>query len=340
MGLSIFELGHPTGDGGRIQPDNFEPPDGDWALCLGSDKPGVIVKCDTLDFIEWEQNADFDVTRVFRFRTRVRGPATYPALARVGASTATYGFNITIPGQAPVSITYVADVNGLPIAGQTGATANITAFDGTLVTIDGLTDMSVESIGRQVEVTGAASGGNNGKFTIREFVDEFSVKYENTSGVAPDGNNGAIGWTEKRREDDAPTIERGLVAAVNASSVEATAKSQGDGNLTITPDDLDFDILVDVGLPNATFMKIATAPRWQAIMSIDGTARSTIEIDPRTTRDLIDLGTQVVYLTPGNHDLRFALVFNSLAAAVPSGGPFEVELPGYYVDALVFDEVT
>lgn len=340
MALSIFELGHPTGDGGRIQPDNFEPPDGDWALCLGSDEPGVIVKCNTLDLIEWEQSADFDVTKVFRFRARVRGPATYPALARVGASSDTYGFDITIPNQAPVSIAYVADLTGLAIVGQTGVVASIDVFDGTLVTISGLTNMSPDSVGRQLKVTGAATGANDGKFIIREFIDDTSVKYENVLAVAPDGNNGSIGWSEKRRDDDIATIARGLVAAVNASSVEATAKAQGNGSLSIAPDDLDFDILVDAGLPNPTFMSIATAPRWQAIMSIDGVARSTIEIDPRVTRDLVDLGTQVIFLAPGNHDLRFTLAFNSLSATIPSGGPFEVELPGYYIDALVFDEVT
>ena len=340
MTLSVFEIGHANGNAGRVQPNSFVPPDGDWVLALGHESPNRFVKVNTLDQISWSQDADFDVTKVFRFRALVRGPSNYPAYARVGASSDTYGFDITLPGQSPVSITYIADLNGLAIAGQTGTVASIDAFDGTLVTISGLTGMGADSVGRNLDVGGAATGANDGKFVIRELIGPTSVKYENTSAVAPDGNNGSITWTERRRDDDITTIARGLIAAVNADPIAATGKHMANGALLIKPDDLDTDIVVDAGLPNSTFMKIATAARWQLILSVDGTTITTIEIEPRVTRNLFDQGTHVLFVGAPTHEIRFTLAFNSLSAQVPSGGPFEVELPGVFVDALVFDEVT
>jgi hypothetical protein len=342
MALSVFERGHATGNAGRIQPAGVVPPDGDWVLCLGHDAAGEFVRINVGDGIKWKQEADFDITKVLRFRARIKGPSNYSAFVRVVATTDTYGFDVTLPGQSPVSISYQADTNGLPVAGQTGSVASIDSFSPTtsLATVSGLTGMSEDSVGRQLEISGAASGGNNGKFVIHEYVSDTSVKVSNASAVAPDGNNGSISWTERRRDDDATTIARALVAVVNDDDVEATAKHLVDGVLQVSPDDLDADIVIDSGLPNTTYIQIATAPRWQAIFSIDGTSHATLDIDPRRTRELYDMATQVIYLTPGDHVLRFELSFDSQSVDVPSGGPFEVELPSYHVDALVFDEAT
>lgn len=86
---------------------------------------------------------------------------------------------------------------GQAVAGQTGATASITAAGGGLITITGLTGMTANSVGRFLTVTGAATGANNGTFLITNFISATSVQYANASGVAPDGNNGAISWTER-----------------------------------------------------------------------------------------------------------------------------------------------
>lgn len=86
---------------------------------------------------------------------------------------------------------------GTPISGQTGATASITTFAAGIVTITGLTGMTTQSVGRFITISGAATGSNNGTFLITEFVSATSVRYANASGVAPDGNNGAISWTER-----------------------------------------------------------------------------------------------------------------------------------------------
>lgn len=94
---------------------------------------------------------------------------------------------------------------GLPVTGQTGAAASLTAVAAGIVTVTGLTGMTTESPGKFLEVSGCATPANNGTFLITEFVSATSVKIANASGVAPDGNNGSITWTERNPyslEDD------------------------------------------------------------------------------------------------------------------------------------------
>lgn len=94
---------------------------------------------------------------------------------------------------------------GAPIAGQTGATATISAFSGGVSTITGLTGMTAQSVGRFLTMSGAANSGNNGTFLIITFNSSSSVDISNTAGVFPDANSGALSWTERepyRLEDD------------------------------------------------------------------------------------------------------------------------------------------
>lgn len=86
---------------------------------------------------------------------------------------------------------------GAPISGQTGSTANITAFSTGVSTLTGLTGMTQNSVGNFLTVSGAASGGNNGTFLIISYISASSVTISNATGVAPDANNGAIVWTER-----------------------------------------------------------------------------------------------------------------------------------------------
>jgi hypothetical protein len=87
---------------------------------------------------------------------------------------------------------------GEPLTGQTGAVANITTFSLGVSTITGLTGMTANSVGNFLTVSGAAAGGNNGTFLIISFVSATSVTISNAAGSAPDANNGAITWTERR----------------------------------------------------------------------------------------------------------------------------------------------
>ncbi len=86
---------------------------------------------------------------------------------------------------------------GGALSGQTGAAANITAFASPLATLTGLTGMTTQSVGRFLTISGAATGANNGTFLIAAYISATSVQIVNASAVAPDGNNGAITWTER-----------------------------------------------------------------------------------------------------------------------------------------------
>lgn len=87
---------------------------------------------------------------------------------------------------------------GAPLAGQTGAVASITTFSLGVATITGLTGMTANSVGNFLTITGAATGANNGTFLIVAFISAVSVSVSNAAGSAPDANNGAISWTERR----------------------------------------------------------------------------------------------------------------------------------------------
>lgn len=85
---------------------------------------------------------------------------------------------------------------GTPKAGQSGAAATITAKVGNIVTVDDLTGMEADSVGRFLTLSGANNAGNNGTFLITEYVDATSVKVYNADGVSPD-NDGDIVWAER-----------------------------------------------------------------------------------------------------------------------------------------------
>ena len=82
-----------------------------------------------------------------------------------------------------------------PISGQSGTAATITlpAVDG-LLTVGGLTGLTSASVGRNLIISNATSGANNGTFRIVSQTGT-AAKIANASGVA-DANTGHISWTE------------------------------------------------------------------------------------------------------------------------------------------------
>jgi hypothetical protein len=86
---------------------------------------------------------------------------------------------------------------GAPKAGQSGSVGSITAKVGNIVTVDDLTGMEADSVGRFLTLSGCDTLGNNGTFLITEYVDATSVKIYNADGAFPDANSGAIGWIER-----------------------------------------------------------------------------------------------------------------------------------------------
>lgn len=107
--------------------------------------------------------------------------------------------------QQNLTISEEAAGYGPPISGQTGATASISAFSSNVITFIGLTGMTLQSVGRFLTVSGAASAGNNGTFLIVAYNSATSVNISNTGGIFPDANSGSITWTERKPytlEDD------------------------------------------------------------------------------------------------------------------------------------------
>lgn len=95
---------------------------------------------------------------------------------------------------------YFPDANSGSIRWEqynSGNVASITTVLGGIVTITGLQNMTANSVGNFITISGAATGANNGTFLITAFLSATSVSYANAAGVAPDGNNGAIVWTER-----------------------------------------------------------------------------------------------------------------------------------------------
>ena len=86
---------------------------------------------------------------------------------------------------------------GPPLAGKAGTAASVTTINATDVTITGLTGMTLQDVGNFLQISGAASAGNNGVFLIDTYISATSVTIVNTSAVAPDANNGALVWTER-----------------------------------------------------------------------------------------------------------------------------------------------
>ncbi len=145
---------------------------------------------------------------------------------------------ITIPsGGLVLNLTIDADALSIPlpagdllatgaavsIGGQTGVLANVLSVASGVATLTGLTGMTADSVGNVITISGAATGGNNGTFSIVEYVSATSVKIQNAAAVGPDANNGAITWFEKT-----PSI----VGAINAFTGASTASASQLGGTT------------------------------------------------------------------------------------------------------------
>lgn len=85
---------------------------------------------------------------------------------------------------------------GVPV-GPIGNTASIISIDGNQLTIVGLSGMTSNSEGHDIRFSNCAVAGNNGLFSVVEFISPSSVVIVNGAGAAPDGNNGNIIWEER-----------------------------------------------------------------------------------------------------------------------------------------------
>lgn len=85
--------------------------------------------------------------------------------------------------------------------GLAGTGATVTAFAGNVATITGLTGAPTSAPGNLLTASGFANPGNNGVFTIKQWLSPTSVTVLNPSGVTPDAGgvwaltNPATPWT-------------------------------------------------------------------------------------------------------------------------------------------------
>lgn len=89
---------------------------------------------------------------------------------------------------------YVVNTTG---TNQTGTVARITNINKELVTITGLTNMTLGSVGNVLILSGAANANNNGTFIITHYLSPTSVIITNPNAVYGDANNGFIHWQEQ-----------------------------------------------------------------------------------------------------------------------------------------------
>jgi len=129
---------------------------------------------------------------------------------------------------------------GAPIIGQTGLSASISGFGSGVATVTGLSGMTSGSVGHLLVLSGAASAGNNGTFLIKSYVSASSVTVYNSSGVAPDVNDGSITWTEHLASGtiNSPTQLTLPTANITAAHVglylTLTGSTVNDGTFKIT----------------------------------------------------------------------------------------------------------
>ncbi len=64
---------------GRIQPRGFDPPNGDFAMVLGSDLLGDAAELEVGDSIEINQSIDLTTGNFFRAQLRLRNAGTLPS---------------------------------------------------------------------------------------------------------------------------------------------------------------------------------------------------------------------------------------------------------------------
>lgn len=321
--MSMSEALAVGGAYGRIKPANFTPSDGDWAVSFGCDQPGVFALLKHGEESTITQTGDFDTTEIMRLRARTRAPAKLPWVVKQN-TTATGTYILTIDG---ADHSYAADTAGLTIG--SGAAASIDSRDGDETVVSGLTGMTAASVGRQLVVSGAASGANNGTFPIDRFIDANSVGIRNPAGVPGDANNGSISWTERRRPDNATTIAQALTAAVNASTVAMSARMMQDGHIQLDPDEGGVSHTIE----GSVDLDIARVT-WTFAVLIDASVRCEQQIeDEGRVRDRLDFGTLIEGISAGDHDLVLRLRVETsppMTTAI-----FEAEIPGVYVDQLV-----
>jgi hypothetical protein len=77
-----------------------------------------------------------------------------------------------------------------------GAAATLSSFDGTYVTVTGLTNMTSAAVGSQLTINGSEyPTRNNGSFLVTSYISSSSVKILNPNALLPDTSSGSLVWS-------------------------------------------------------------------------------------------------------------------------------------------------
>jgi hypothetical protein len=79
---------------------------------------------------------------------------------------------------------------------QTSSSASIYNVNNGIATVNGLSNMTMASVGRILTISGAATSANNGNWIISNWNSSTSVNICNVNAVQGDANNGSITWKE------------------------------------------------------------------------------------------------------------------------------------------------
>jgi hypothetical protein len=102
---------------GRVDPQGFTPPQGEFAFVLGRDLPGLLQTLEVGDFVEVKQTASFGEAKLVRLRARMRPPASVPAGVAWKASLRIDGgeraSTLLVPGRTHDRVDLAANVSKL-----------------------------------------------------------------------------------------------------------------------------------------------------------------------------------------------------------------------------------
>ncbi len=196
MPLSVFApfiTKRPGNEQGRVgSSTEFEPTEGDFAVCLGGVKPGASGRFNPADKIELFQDDTYTPGKVLRFRSRMRGPSKMPAASVAG----------------PFAL---VDGQTLQLSIDEGATQIITFNTGDFVAIGAALSAEVVAV-INAQVTGATA------ILAEEDVAIFSDDSGRKTGVRPVGGTaqGALkiaelAWFARFKVDGVTLVSREIV---------------------------------------------------------------------------------------------------------------------------------
>jgi hypothetical protein len=147
---------------------------------------------------------------------------------------------LSVPSSSSLTVT---DAGGVaPDTNNGQATLTWTAKQLGVFQITGLTGMAAGDVGNTITFSGAATGANNGPFTIVSVVNATTITITN-GGAQTDANNGAIHWVE--------TTPASVVAVPPDSSLWPVA-TLNDYTQVILPCDGGSGDIVNLGAPSTT----------------------------------------------------------------------------------------